>query len=116
MMFALFQFSAAEQIGLAGFGTMIVVALQAVGGAAGNMVCVHNVVAASAVVGLKDREGEIIRMTLIPMAYYVVPAGLIGMDLIYGGLWLALAAAWLAIVLTTMATNKGHLRARALAA
>ncbi|WP_210270063.1 L-lactate permease [Aureimonas mangrovi] len=107
MMFSLFQFSAAEQIGLAGFGAMIVVTLQAVGGAAGNMICVHNVVAASAVVGLTDREGDVIRMTLIPMAYYVVQAGLIGMSLIYGGIWWALALVWLAGVVTAMAYNRG---------
>lgn len=108
MMFALFQFSAAEQIGLAGVGTMLVVALQAVGGAAGNMICVHNVVAASAVVGLTDREGDVIRMTLIPMAYYVVQAGLIGMAMIYGGIWWGLALVWLAAVVTGMALNRGR--------
>lgn len=107
MMFSLFQFSAAEQIGLGAAGAMIVVTLQAVGGAAGNMICVHNVVAASAVVGLTDREGEVIRMTLIPMAYYVVQAGLIGMALIYGGVWPFLALIWLAIVIAGMAFNKG---------
>ncbi|UIJ71979.1 L-lactate permease [Aurantimonas sp. HBX-1] len=108
MMFSLFQFSAAEQIGLGAAGAMIVVTLQAVGGAAGNMICVHNVVAASAVVGLTDREGEVIRMTLIPMAYYVVQAGLIGMALIYGGFWGILAVVWLAAVLAAMAFNKGR--------
>lgn len=107
MMFSLFQFSAAEQIGLGAAGAMIVVTLQAVGGAAGNMICVHNVVAASAVVGLVDREGEIIRKTLIPMAYYVVQAGLIGMALIYGGLWGFGAVLWLIVVLGAMALNKG---------
>lgn len=107
MMFSLFQFSAAEQIGLGSAGAMIVVTLQAVGGAAGNMICVHNVVAASAVVGLVDREGEVIRMTLITMAYYVVQAGLIGMALIYGGAWGLAAVAWLAIVLGSMAMNRG---------
>ena len=35
--------------------------MQAVGGAAGNMICVHNVVAASAVVGMLGREGLVIR-------------------------------------------------------
>ncbi len=110
MMFALFQFSAAEQIGLAGVGTMLVVALQAVGGAAGNMICVHNVVAASAVVGLTDREGDVIRMTLIPMAYYVVQAGLVGMGFIYGGIWWALALVWLAGVVTAMTMNRGRER------
>ena len=55
-----------------------------------------------------DREGEVIRMTLIPMAYYVVQAGLIGMGLIYGGIWLILAVVWLAIVLTAMAFNRSR--------
>jgi lactate permease len=49
-----------------------------VGGAAGNMICVHNVVAASAVVGLLGREGLLIRKTLIPMIYYILVAALIG--------------------------------------
>jgi lactate permease len=106
MMFSLFQFSAAEQIGLTGLATIAVVTLQAVGGAAGNMICVHNVVAASAVVGLVDREGEIIRMTLIPMAYYTLQAGLIGMALIYGGVWWVLAIVWLAVTLAVMAFNR----------
>jgi lactate permease len=108
MMFSLFQFSAAGQIGLGAAGAMIVVTLQAVGGAAGNMICVHNVVAASAVVGLSDREGDVIRMTLIPMAYYTVQAGLIGMALIYGGIWAFLAVAWLLAVLGLMFVNKGR--------
>lgn len=110
MMFSLFQFSTAEQIGLGAAGAGLVVALQAVGGAAGNMICVHNVVAASATVGLVDREGEIIRKTLIPMAYYVVQAGLIGTALIKGGVnawWLA-AVVWAGAVLVAMAFNRGR--------
>ena len=105
-MFALFQFSAAQGIGLDLAGITIVVVLQAVGGAAGNMVCVHNVVAASAVVGLTDREGDIIRKTLITMAYYVVQAGLIGMALIGGGLWWLAALIWAAIVVGAMRANR----------
>lgn len=108
MMFSLFQFSAAEQIGLGATGAMTVVTLQAIGGAAGNMICVHNVVAASAVVGLSNREGEIIRMTLIPMAYYVVQAGLIGMALIYGWVWALAAVIWLALVLFVLSRNRGR--------
>ena len=46
----------------------VVVEHAAVGGAAGNMICVHNVVAASATVGLVNREGDLIRMALLPMA------------------------------------------------
>lgn len=55
-----------------------IVALQAVGGAAGNMICVHNVVAASAVVGLLGREGDVIRMTLMPFTYYALLPGSLG--------------------------------------
>jgi lactate permease len=110
MMFSLFQFSTAEQIGLGAAGAAIVVAAQAIGGAAGNMICVHNVVAASATVGLIDREGEIIRKTLIPTFYYVVQGGLIATALIAGGFnaWWVAAIVWAAGVLTVMAFNRGR--------
>ncbi len=110
MMFSLFQFSTAEQIGLGSAGAAIVVAAQAVGGAAGNMICVHNVVAASATVGLVDREGEIIRKVLIPLGYYVVQGGLIATALIAGGfnLWWIAAIVWAAGVLGVMAMSGGQ--------
>lgn len=75
MMFSQFQFSTGVNIGVVTPET--VVAAQAVGGAAGNMVAVHNVVAASATVGLAGREGEIIRRTSIPMLVYALTAGAI---------------------------------------
>ena len=108
MMFAYFQFSTAQQIGLNIDQSAVVVALQAIGGAAGNMICVHNVVAAGAVVGLMNREGEVVRKTLIPMAYYCIQAGLIGQALITGstGWWVA-AAAWLALFLLIMCFARG---------
>jgi len=110
MMFSLFQFSTAEQIGLGAAGAGTVVALQAIGGAAGNMICVHNVVAASATVGLVDREGEIIRMTLIPTAYYIIQGGFIGLALLSGGfsMWWIAALIWPAAVLFTMSRNRGR--------
>ncbi|MBC8357739.1 MAG: L-lactate permease [Candidatus Aminicenantes bacterium] len=76
MMFSLFQFATALKIGVI---PGVVIALQAVGGAAGNMICIHNVVAASAVVGLLGREGLLIRKTLIPMIYYLIVAAVIGL-------------------------------------
>ncbi len=80
MMFSMFQYGVAEQIGASpGF----VVALQAVGGAAGNMVSVHNVVAVSAVVGLEGKEGILISKVLVPLLYYLLFAGLIGIGLAY---------------------------------
>jgi lactate permease len=75
MMFSLFQFATAIKTGAV---PGVIVALQAVGGAAGNMICVHNVVAASAVVGLVGKEGHLIRKTLIPMTYYLIVAAIIG--------------------------------------
>ena len=75
MMFSLFQFGMGERISV---DPTWIVALQAVGGAAGNMICVHNVVAASAVVGLLGREGAVIRMTVIPFVYYALLPGAIG--------------------------------------
>ena len=75
MMFSEFQFGMGLRI--AADPTWIV-ALQAVGGAAGNMICVHNVVAASAVVGLLGREGSVIRITLLPFVYYALLPGSVG--------------------------------------
>ena len=74
LMFSLFQFASAQQIQV---NPVTIVAAQAVGGAAGNMITVHNVVAASATVGLMGREGALIRLTLIPMTYYCLVAGLV---------------------------------------
>ena len=81
MTFSLFQFGVGEQIGL---DPLWVVALQAVGGAAGNIICVHNVVAASAVVGCLGKEGQIIRRTAVIFLYYAFFAGALG----YALLWL----------------------------
>lgn len=96
MMFSGFQFSTASLIGLDVGQAARVVALQAVGGAGGNMIAVHNVVAAAATVGLLGREGDLIRKTLVPMTYYLIAAGLLGLFLIYGSvLGGALYLAWI---------------------
>ncbi len=79
MMFSLFQFGVGERIGA---DPTWIAALQAVGGAAGNVICVHNVVAASAVVGLIGREGEVIRKTLMVFVYYALFTGAIGYGIV----------------------------------
>lgn len=56
----------------------VIMGLQLVGAAAGNMICVHNVVAASAVVGMSGKEGDIIRKTLVPALLYSLLAGVAG--------------------------------------
>ena len=78
MMFSLFQFDVGQRIGV---DPTWVVALQAVGGAAGNMICVHNVVAASAVAGLLGKEGLVIRKTLWAFLYYALLVGGVGYSL-----------------------------------
>jgi lactate permease len=81
LMFSLFQFSTAQRIEA---DAAVIVAVQAVGGAAGNMITVHNVVAASATVGLLGLEGALIRKTIIPMTYYCLLAGSLAYLMIYG--------------------------------
>ena len=81
MMFSQFQFEVAQTLSIS---SAVVVALQAVGAAAGNMIAIHNVVAASATVGLLGREGATLRKTVIPTFYYLVVTGVIGLVAIYG--------------------------------
>jgi lactate permease len=71
-----FQFEAAQQLGLP---TQIIVGAQAVGGAIGNLVAVHNIVAAVATVGLVGQEGRVMRYNLIPLVYYAVGVGVLAM-------------------------------------
>lgn len=109
MMFSLFQFDVGQRIGV---DPTWIVALQAVGGAAGNMICVHNVVAASAVVGLLGKEGSVIRKTLLPFCYYALLPGALGYSIVWysetglnnAGTWIAASIA--AVVVLTIASNR----------
>ncbi|MNZ48674.1 L-lactate permease [compost metagenome] len=80
MMLSQFQFGVAESLGISG---ALIVAVQAIGAAAGNMVAIHNVVAASATVGLLGREGTTLRKTVWPTFYYILLTGVIAMLAIY---------------------------------
>ena len=80
MMFSQFQFGVANSLGIS---SALIVAVQAIGAAAGNMVAIHNVVAASATVGLLGREGSILRKTVWPTLYYVLFTGLIALFAVY---------------------------------
>jgi lactate permease len=80
MTFSLFQFGVGQRIGV---DPAWIVALQAVGGAAGNIICVHNVVAASAVVGLLGKEGLVIRKTLPAFVYYALISGCLGYAVVW---------------------------------
>jgi lactate permease len=72
LLFGEFQWGVAETSGLS---HQIMVAAQAVGGAFGNMVCINNVVAVCAVVGLVGKEGMILKKTVIPFILYGVIVG-----------------------------------------
>ncbi|GIZ12299.1 L-lactate permease [Pseudomonas sp. NCCP-436] len=80
MMFSQFQFGVASSLGISG---ALIVSVQAIGAAAGNMVAIHNVVAASATVGLLGREGSTLRKTIWPTLYYVLFSGIIALLAIY---------------------------------
>jgi lactate permease len=47
------------------------------------MICVHNVVAASAVVGMLGREGLVIRKTFFPFVYYALFTASIGYFMVW---------------------------------
>ncbi len=80
LMLSQFQYETANLLGLSG---ALMVAAQSVGAAAGNMVAIHNVVAASATVGLLGREGDILRITVLPTIYYLLLSGIIVYSFFY---------------------------------
>jgi lactate permease len=82
LMFGLFQYGVADSLSVA---PTWMLALQAVGAAAGNMIAIHNVVAASATVGLFGKEGTVLRKTVFPTIYYLLLTGLVGFLVI--GVW-----------------------------
>ncbi|TYL36802.1 lactate permease [Natronococcus pandeyae] len=75
-----FQFTAAHELDIS---SQIMVGTQAVGGAVGNLVAIHNIVAALATVGLVGQEGRVIRLNLIPLLYYAVFVGFWAMVFVY---------------------------------
>jgi lactate permease len=72
LLFGELQWVVASSLGLS---HKIMIAAQGVGGAFGNMVCINNVVAVCAVVGLAGKEGEILKKTVIPFVLYGIAVG-----------------------------------------
>lgn len=83
MLFGNFQWDTATALGYDTVGHYVIIAAQAAGGAMGNMVCVHNIVAACAVCGLIGKEGAILRRTFWPFMLYSVPVGIVASLLIF---------------------------------
>ncbi|MFC7338785.1 L-lactate permease [Haloferula chungangensis] len=75
MTFGSIQENAATTLGL---DPITVLAMQSVGGSMGNMVCIHNIVAVSTVVGLPHQEGYLLKRTIVPMLVYGFIAGAVG--------------------------------------
>ena len=66
-LFVNLQFDTATALDLP---AVLIVSMQCVGAAIGNMVCINNAVAASATIGTTGREGKLIKMNAIPMVIY----------------------------------------------
>ncbi|KRL67199.1 L-lactate permease [Companilactobacillus versmoldensis] len=62
----------------ASINQQVVLAAQLIGAAAGNMICVHNIVSVSSVVGLQGQEGNILRKTALPALVYGLLVGITG--------------------------------------
>ncbi|MFA6278720.1 MAG: L-lactate permease [Candidatus Paceibacterota bacterium] len=66
-----------------GFNVSIILSLGVVGAAAGNMIALADMLAAEAVVGVKDQERQILKGVFIPCITYLVLVGIIGMLMAY---------------------------------
>lgn len=78
--FAAFQFEIARELGLS---TQLLVGAQTIGAAIGNTIAIHNVIAALATVGLVGKTGRVVRLNLLPVAYYVGVGGLLTAGFVY---------------------------------
>lgn len=73
------QLSTAE---LTGLSASLILALQSVGGAMGNMVCINNIVAVNSVLNIENKEGAIIKKTVVPMIVYGIIAALVALFIV----------------------------------
>ncbi|MDY5956120.1 L-lactate permease [Frisingicoccus sp.] len=81
-LFSTLQYAAAVRLGLP---TMLILAMQVLGGAMGNMVCVNNIVSACATCGTIGSEGRLMRSNVIPCLIYATLTILILGGLIIAG-------------------------------
>jgi lactate permease len=76
MLFGLFQYSVAAEAALP---RLIITGLQNVGGSIGNMIAVHNIIAACATVGITGVEGILLKRNSIPVVLLCSVAGILGL-------------------------------------
>lgn len=80
ILFGGFQYSIASLLGIS---EIIILALQNIGGALGNMICIYNLVAVATVVGISGKEGKILQINLVPVVLLTLFAGILGLLFIY---------------------------------
>ena len=81
-LFAPIQYETATILGIS---QVLIVALQCMGGAIGNMICVHNIVAVCATAGTNGEEGRLIRTNILPcLIYAMIVAIIVGIFLAAG--------------------------------
>ncbi len=80
ILFGGFQFEIASATGLP---KTIILALQNVGGAVGNMICVHNVVAVCTTCGILGQEGDVIRKNLVPATIYAIVVSIVAAVVVF---------------------------------
>ncbi len=73
-LFAALQFDTANLLAVS---PVLVVSLQSIGGAIGNMTCINNVIAVCTTTGVKNEEGRIILINIIPTILYCTAATLV---------------------------------------
>jgi lactate permease len=64
-----------------GFDRTSILALQSVGAAMGNMVAISNIVAVVSILGLDNKDGFVLKRTVIPLIIYGLIAGIFGLIL-----------------------------------
>jgi len=78
--FSAFQFEVAQTLEMP---TQLIVGAQSIGAAIGNVIAIHNVIAALATVGLVGETGRVIRLNLLPLLYYLFVGGLLTTLFVY---------------------------------
>lgn len=81
-MFAGLQFEIATVLGIS---QVLIVSLQNMGGAIGNMICINNIVAVSATAGTNGQEGKLIRTNILPCLIYAAVVAMVVGVLLYAG-------------------------------
>lgn len=76
ILFSDFQQATAERLGMP---ALPLLGAQGFGAAVGNIICPHNIVAASATVSLVGQEGEVLRRTLGPALIYALLGGMLAL-------------------------------------